>query len=100
MQKSPACPQHWSRPSRGAHPAARPEGLHHNRNPRRHRLPGLQWKEVWEVSGNNADGIIGATDGGLLIAQNDNSDVVKLDKNGKPSEIAWSDTNTGEGRLR
>jgi hypothetical protein len=32
---------------------------------------GRQWSEVWEV------------DGGLLIAQNNKSNVVKLDKNGK-----------------
>jgi sugar lactone lactonase YvrE len=55
---------------------------------------GQKWKEVWQVSGNNADGIIGTKDGGLLIAQNDNSAVVKLDKNGKPS-VAYSGTNTG-----
>ncbi len=55
---------------------------------------GQQWKDVWQVDGNNADGIIGTKDGGLLIAQNDNSKVVKLDKNGKTS-IAYSGTNTG-----
>jgi gluconolactonase len=55
---------------------------------------GQQWKEIWEVDGNNADGIIATKDGGLLIAQNDKSDVVKLDKNGKTS-IAYVDTNTG-----
>ena len=55
---------------------------------------GQQWKEVWEVDGNNADGIIATNDGGLLIAQNDKSDVVKLDKNGKAS-IAYTGTNTG-----
>jgi gluconolactonase len=55
---------------------------------------GQKWKEVWQVSGNNADGIIGTKDGGLLIAQNDNSAVVKLDKNGKVS-VAYSGTNTG-----
>jgi gluconolactonase len=54
---------------------------------------GAQWKDVWEVDGNNADGII-AKDGGLLIAQNDNSAVVKLDKNGKTS-TAYTGTNTG-----
>ena len=46
---------------------------------------GRQWKEIWQVDGNNADGIIATKDGGLLIAQNDKSDVVKLDKNGKIS---------------
>jgi sugar lactone lactonase YvrE len=55
---------------------------------------GQKWKEVWQVSGNNADGIIGTKDGGLLIAQNDNSAVEKLDKNGKAS-VAYSGTNTG-----
>ena len=55
---------------------------------------GQQWKEVWQVDGNNADGIIGTNDGGLLIAQNDNSNVIKLDRNGKDS-IAYRGTNTG-----
>jgi gluconolactonase len=55
---------------------------------------GQQWKFVWQDAGNNGDGIVGTNDGGLLIAQNDNSDVVKLDKNGKPS-IAYSETHTG-----
>ena len=55
---------------------------------------GQQWKEIWEVDGNNADGIIATSDGGLLIAQNDRSDVVKLDKNGKTS-VAYTGTNTG-----
>ena len=55
---------------------------------------GQKWKEIWEVDGNNADGIIATKDGGLLIAQNDNSDVVKLDKNGKAS-VAYTGTNTG-----
>lgn len=55
---------------------------------------GEKWKEVWEVDGNNADGIIATKDGGLLIAQNDNSDVVKLDKDGKAT-VAYMGTNTG-----
>jgi sugar lactone lactonase YvrE len=55
---------------------------------------GAQWKEVWQVDGNNADGLIGTKDGGILIAQNDNSKVMKLDKNGKVSE-AYTGTNTG-----
>jgi gluconolactonase len=46
------------------------------------------------VDGNNADGIIATNDGGLLIAQNDKSDVVRLDKNGKTS-VAYTGTNTG-----
>jgi gluconolactonase len=55
---------------------------------------GQKWKEVWKVDGNNADGIVGTRDGGILIAQNSNSDVIKLDKNGKTS-VAYSGTNTG-----
>jgi gluconolactonase len=54
---------------------------------------GQKWKEVWTVEGNNADGIIGTSDGGLLIAQNDNSQVIKLDKNGKDS-VAYMGLNT------
>jgi len=49
---------------------------------------------VWETTGNNADGIVGTDDGGLLIAQNSNSAVVKLDKSGGAS-VAYRDTNTG-----
>ncbi len=55
---------------------------------------GQQWKDVWAVDGNNADGIIATKDGGLLIAQNDNSDVVKLEQDGKTS-VAYMGTNTG-----
>jgi gluconolactonase len=54
---------------------------------------GQTWKVVWEADGNNADGIIGTKDGGILLAQNNNGNVVKLDKNGKAS-IAYSDLNT------
>lgn len=49
--------------------------------------PGQQWKEIWQVDGNNADGIVATSDGGILIAQNDNSTVVKLDKNGKVAPV-------------
>jgi gluconolactonase len=55
---------------------------------------GQRWKFVWQELGNNGDGIIGSPDGGLLIAQNDNSKVAKLDKNGNAS-VVYSDTNTG-----
>jgi sugar lactone lactonase YvrE len=55
---------------------------------------GQQWEEIWVVDGNNADGIITTNDGGLLIAQNDRSDVVRLDNNGKTS-VAYTGTNTG-----
>jgi gluconolactonase len=82
-------------PGRGPAPAAAP-------GPREYTVTeiagvvaaGQHWKEIWEVDGNNADGIIATKDGGILLAQNDNSDVVKLDKDGKTS-IAYRDTNTG-----
>jgi sugar lactone lactonase YvrE len=55
---------------------------------------GQQWKFLWQDAGNNGDGIVGTRDGGLLIAQNDKSNVVKLDKDGNAS-IAYTDTHTG-----
>jgi hypothetical protein len=55
---------------------------------------GQQWKFLWQEEGNNGDGIVGTNDGGLLLAQNDNSKVVKLDKNGKP-KVVYADTHTG-----
>lgn len=55
---------------------------------------GQQWKFLWQDAGNNGDGIVGTKDGGLLIAQNDKADVVKLDRNGKPS-VVFTDTHTG-----
>ena len=48
---------------------------------------GQRWKEVWQGEGNNADGIIATSDGGILLAQNDNSKVVKLDKDGKTTDV-------------
>jgi hypothetical protein len=48
---------------------------------------GAQWKLLWEEPGNNADGLAATTDGGILIAQNDKSDVIKLDRNGKASVV-------------
>lgn len=55
---------------------------------------GRQWREVWQVDGNNADGLVSTQDGGLLLAQNDKSAVVKLDGNGDAS-LAYAGTNTG-----
>jgi gluconolactonase len=55
---------------------------------------GQKWKFVWQEVGNNGDGIVGTPDGGLLLAQNDNSKVVKLDKDGKAS-VLYTDTHTG-----
>jgi len=55
---------------------------------------GQKWTKVWETDGNNADGILSDKDGNLLIAQNHNSAVVKLDKDGKVSTV-YKDTHTG-----
>ena len=55
---------------------------------------GQQWTKVWEVSGNNADGILADASGDMLIAQNHNSAVVKLDKSGNASPV-YRDTHTG-----
>jgi gluconolactonase len=43
---------------------------------------GARWAEVWHGDGNNADGLVGTGDGGVLFAQNDNNQVGKIDKNG------------------
>ena len=56
---------------------------------------GQQWKEIWKVDGNNADGIIAAKDGSLLTAQNDNSLVLKIEVNTGQTATAYSGTNTG-----
>jgi len=55
---------------------------------------GQKWTKVWEVSGNNADGILAEKNGDLLIAQNHNSAVVKLAADGKVSPV-YRDTHTG-----
>src|SRR5262245_48932825 len=55
---------------------------------------GQKWKSIWTGTGNNADGIIADKDGGILAAQNTNSDVMKIDKDGKVS-FPYKDTNTG-----
>jgi sugar lactone lactonase YvrE len=55
---------------------------------------GAKWTFVWQQRGNNGDGIVGTEDGGLLLAQNDSSAVLKLDRKGKPS-VAYKDTHTG-----
>ncbi|MGH8144148.1 MAG: SMP-30/gluconolactonase/LRE family protein [Steroidobacteraceae bacterium] len=55
---------------------------------------GRHWKTVWREEGNNADGIIGMDDGSVLVAQQDNSDVVKIAPNGHAS-VVYQDTNTG-----
>jgi gluconolactonase len=55
---------------------------------------GQKWSKVWEVSGNNADGILADKSGDILIAQNHNAAVVKLDKTGNATTV-YKDTHTG-----
>jgi len=45
---------------------------------------GVKWTLVWQGN-ENADGIVGTKDGGLLFAQEQSNHVMKLDKNGKVS---------------
>ena len=42
--------------------------------------PGAKWTLAWQGT-NNADGIVGTADGGLLFAQEQPSQVSKLDEN-------------------
>jgi len=56
-------------------------------------VAGQQWTFLWQEVGNNGDGIL-YDDGGLLLAQNDNSQVLKLDDKGQAT-VAYSDTHTG-----
>ena len=46
---------------------------------------GQTWKTVWTGRGNNADGPVATSDGGILVAQNSDSRVMKLDKDNKVS---------------
>ena len=55
---------------------------------------GQQWKFVWQEAGNNGDGILGTDDGDLLVAQNDNSRIIKLAADGKTT-VLYADTRTG-----
>lgn len=55
---------------------------------------GQQWTFLWQEAGNNGDGIVGTDDGGLLIAQNDKSVVLKLGPDGRTSAV-HADTHTG-----
>jgi sugar lactone lactonase YvrE len=56
---------------------------------------GQKWTKVWEVSGNNADGILADKDGNVLIAQNHNGAVVKLDYKTNKVSTVYKDTHTG-----
>lgn len=55
---------------------------------------GAHWHQVWTESGNNADGIVGLPNGDVLVAQQDNSDVLSIDPKGHATPV-YTDTNTG-----
>jgi len=92
------------RPAAGATPAGPPPAPADigNLTPREYTvtaIPGViaagaKWTTVWKTAGNNADGIVGTDDGGVLVAQNDKSQVVKVDKDGKET-VVYKDTDTG-----
>jgi gluconolactonase len=89
----PPAPQRPPGPPPGSAPAPGP------RDYKVTAIPGViaagqQWNFVWQQLGNNGDGIIGSRDGGLLIAQNDSSAVVALDKDGHAT-VVYTATNTG-----
>ncbi len=56
---------------------------------------GQAWKTVWSWEGNNADGIIAGDKGTLLFANNDASNVMRLDPSTGLANVIHSDTKTG-----
>ncbi len=54
---------------------------------------GQKWRVLWTDTGNNADSPIGVADG-VLVAQNDKSQILKVGLNGKV-ELVATDTFTG-----
>jgi sugar lactone lactonase YvrE len=56
---------------------------------------GQTWKTVWAWEGNNADGIIAGDKGTLLFANNDASNVMRLDPATGLATVIHQDTNTG-----
>lgn len=56
---------------------------------------GETWKVVWQWEGNNADGIIAGDDGAMLFANNDASNVMRLDPATGRVTIIHGNTNTG-----
>jgi sugar lactone lactonase YvrE len=56
---------------------------------------GQTWKVVWSWEGNNADGIIAGDGGSMMFANNDASNVMRLDPATGLATIVHRDTNTG-----
>jgi gluconolactonase len=66
---------------------------------------GLKWTKIWEALGNNADGIVADKNGNILIAQEEASAAIKIDKNDKASVLIANTKGAGsfsidqQGRL-
>jgi sugar lactone lactonase YvrE len=56
---------------------------------------GQTWKVVWQWEGNNADGIIAGDKGTMLFANNDASNVMRLDPATATATVIHKGTNTG-----
>ena len=56
---------------------------------------GQSWKVVWAWEGNNADGPIAGDDGTILFANNDASNVMRLDPATGLATVLYDRTNTG-----
>jgi gluconolactonase len=56
---------------------------------------GQNWKVVWSWEGNNADGPIAANDGTILFANNDASNIMRMDPGTGQATVLYSNTNTG-----
>ena len=56
---------------------------------------GQTWKTVWDWQGNNADGPIAGDDGTLLFANNDASNVMRMDPATGLATVIHKDVNTG-----
>ena len=56
---------------------------------------GQAWKVVWQWEGNNADGLIAGDGGSVLFANNDASNVMRLDPATGRASIVHDQTNTG-----
>src|SRR2546428_5558955 len=56
---------------------------------------GQTWKVVWSWEGNNLDGPIAGDDGTVLFANNDASNVMKVDPATGLATVIHKDTNTG-----
>jgi sugar lactone lactonase YvrE len=61
---------------------------------------GQNWKVVWHWEGNNADGPIAGDNGTMLFANNDASNVMRLDPATGLATIIHKDTNTGGALTR